>query len=299
MIHYLYTHQYQILGVDSLPDDERIPTEVKLSVLAYCAAKLCGIDELEALSKTKVEELSKHLSIFDIQRVTEEVAGKLPRHGDWFSTQVDAWVKAALMSDDALLSDNRIVDPIGRNAVFDKALVKCLTEMYFDLKSKLKQAPFGWSKARLEDEQIPVYAKTSGNAAMRMRPEPDTPTEIVTQGLQTHVSTATSPVERLSHGPQNTKQQAHQDGQGKVRHDSVVSRDPDTTLPSKPNRREYSPILSEPSSIEVVSPSAEKKEKLAAQLEDLARNTDSEDEMPSKLPVSKKSKKKKGKKTDN
>lgn len=192
LIHYLYTRQYQILGVGALSKDERVPTEFKLSVLAYCGAKLCGINELEELSKARIENLSKDLSIFDIQHVTEDIAGKLPRHGYWFFTQVDDWVKAALLVDDTLLTDNRIVDPVGRNAVFDKALVKCLTEMYLDLKSKVKQPAIAGSRARSEQEQTPVYAKTLGNAAMQMTSEPEKPSEIATQDLQAHVISITT-----------------------------------------------------------------------------------------------------------
>jgi hypothetical protein len=52
------------------------------------------------------------------------------------------------------------------------------------------------------------------------------------------------------------------------------------------------------SSFEPTSPTTEKKEKLA-QVDDLGRVTDSDEELPqSKLPVSKKGKKKKGKKVD-
>jgi hypothetical protein len=54
----------------------------------------------------------------------------------------------------------------------------------------------------------------------------------------------------------------------------------------------------EPSSFEALSPSTEKKESLVTQHEELAKNTDSEDEIPSKLPVAKKPKKKKGKKIE-
>lgn len=54
----------------------------------------------------------------------------------------------------------------------------------------------------------------------------------------------------------------------------------------------------DPSSFEATSPITEKKEK-SGQVDDLAKGTDSDEELPqSKLPVSKKTKKKKGKKVD-
>ena len=130
LIHYLYTGFYQTLNLASLPNDVKTATEFKRSVLTYCAARLCGIEKLEELTKLKIEELSKELSLFDIQHVAEEVAPKLPRSGDWFSSQVNKLVKASLMTDDNLLRDRRLYELVGRSAVFDRALVKSLAEMY-------------------------------------------------------------------------------------------------------------------------------------------------------------------------
>lgn len=190
LIHYLYTGRYQTLGLASLPDDERAPAEFKRSVLTYCAARLCGIGDLEELTKTKIENISKDLSIFDVQRITEEISGKLPRHGDWFSAKVDDLVKAALTTDDSLLTNPRIVDAIGRNAILDKALVKALTEMYTELKTKVKQSVVGGGRARtvsVEQEQSPTQTKTSSIPAPRGKVEDEKPTGIIIQDISFHV----------------------------------------------------------------------------------------------------------------
>jgi hypothetical protein len=199
LIHYLYTGQYQTLGSAALPDVERTPTEFKRSVLTYCAARLCGIGELEELTKSKIENLSKDLSIFDIQRVTEEISGKLPRHGDWFSAQVDSWAKAALSADDNLLTNSRIVDAIGRNAIFDKALMKALTEMYTELKAKVKQPFAGGGRSRtisVEQEETPSLTRTSGILGPRGKLEDEKSTG--TQDLPIHVSVQASQAKKAN-----------------------------------------------------------------------------------------------------
>jgi len=130
LIHYLYTKEYQTLSLTSLPDDVRTANEFKRSVLAYCAARLCGIEKLEELTKAKIEELSKELSIFDIQSVAEEVTPKLPRGGDWFTSQVNKWVKASLTKDDNVLRDWRLYRMVGKSTLFDRALIKAIAELY-------------------------------------------------------------------------------------------------------------------------------------------------------------------------
>ena len=179
-IHYLYTGKYQTLGLGTVPEEARVATEFRRSVLAYCAARICGIEKLEELTKEKIEELSKELSIFNLQGVAEEVSSKLPKKGDWFSAQMNKWIKAALVSNDSLLQENGFLDIIGRSAVFDRAVVKSLTEMYGEQKAKhstVEKAP---------PQQEP---KNPNITAARDKPESVKPNGIVTQGLQSYIST--------------------------------------------------------------------------------------------------------------
>lgn len=185
LIHYLFTGQYQTLALD--PDDVRIVTEFKRSVLAYCAARLCGIERLEELTKAKVEELSKGLSIFDIQKVAEEVSPKLPRKGDWFSTQINKWIKAALMADDILPTEGRLIEVIGRCTIFDKAVVKGLGEMYSEL--KVKPPNVTGSKAPLERELTESLTKNASITAVQDKADGIKQNGIVSQELKTFVST--------------------------------------------------------------------------------------------------------------
>ena len=132
LIHYLYTGEYQVLGLESIPLEARTPEEFKTSILAYCAARHCGIDSLEDLTKTKIEQLGNDLSIFDLHRVAEQVSAKLPGDADWFSAQLNRWIKSALQADDHLLSDENLFNLV--RGTFDKAILKAVAEMYTKLK---------------------------------------------------------------------------------------------------------------------------------------------------------------------
>jgi len=102
-------------------------------VLAYCAAKLCGIANMEETTKVKMEEYRKGLSVFDLQLTAEEVSSKLPRSNDWFSEQIHKWIKDELMADVTLFTKGQILRVIGRSAIFDRACVKSIGELYSEL----------------------------------------------------------------------------------------------------------------------------------------------------------------------
>ena len=136
LIHYIYTHCYETLGLGSLPDDVKNTAEFKRSVLAYCAARLCGIVPLEEVTKLKMEEFRHGLSVFDIQRITEEVSSKLPQKNDWFSENIHKWIKDELMADVTTVTGGKLLNTIGKNKLFDRAVVKCIAEMYSELLAK-------------------------------------------------------------------------------------------------------------------------------------------------------------------
>jgi hypothetical protein len=272
LIHYLYTTQYQTLALGSVPDEARIATEFKRSVLAYCAARLCGIESLEELTKVKIEELSQALSIFDLQRVAEEVATKLPRKGDWFSAQMNKWIKAALVADDSLLTKTDFLDAIGKSDVFDRAVVKGLIEMYGEQKAK---------NSNVNERQSPPD-REEAIPATRDRARPN---GIVTQGLPTHITT-----DRIQH----VKPQLPQNGLG------VNTQDLDEPATNK-TPTDVSPIPSEEpyeSPFEARRPSIGKSPETQPRTEiPIVKSTDSEVDPP-KPPKAKKGKKKKGRKND-
>lgn len=68
LIHYLCTAQDQLLGVDSLPEDKRVPTELRIHVLVRYAAEICGLRVFGRLPKRRLSSFVKNsrLSIFKV-----------------------------------------------------------------------------------------------------------------------------------------------------------------------------------------------------------------------------------------
>ena len=230
LIHYLYTGQYETLPQGS---DATVATEFRRGVLAYCAAKLCGIEKLEEITKEKIEELSKNLSIFNLQGVAEEVAPKLPRKGDWFSAQMNKWIKAALVQDDGLLSEKGFLDIIGRSAVFDRAVVKSLTEMYDD--QKAKNSILSGSKATVEGESVTA------------------PDSVKPNGIITHDLDATVGNEEYSPMPSEEPSESTFEG----RHSSIGKGE----NPSRPDNPTTKPTDSEVEVPKVAKPKKQKRKK--------------------------------------
>ena len=139
LIHFIYTERYQTLGLGSIPNDERARANFERSVLAYCAARLCGIEKLEEVTKERIERFGETLSVFDIQAVVENVSPKLPQNEIWFSEHLHKWIKADLMTNETLLTESHILHVIGRNALFDRAVVKAIAEMYSEKLAEVKK----------------------------------------------------------------------------------------------------------------------------------------------------------------
>jgi len=152
LIHFIYTGCYQILGSGVALAERKAATEFKRSVLAYCAARLCGIAKLEEFTKGKIEELQKELSVFDLQRILEEVSTKLPQDDDWFSIRIQKWIRARLMADGTLLTDERLLNVVGRSTLFDKAVVKSLMDMCNEKVANIEHPLLNGDHTSLESE---------------------------------------------------------------------------------------------------------------------------------------------------
>jgi hypothetical protein len=88
---------------------------------------------MEETTKAKMEEYRKGLSVFDLQLTAEEVSSKLPQSNDWFSEQIHKWIKDLLVADVTLFTEGQILGVIGRSAIFDRACVKSIGELYSEL----------------------------------------------------------------------------------------------------------------------------------------------------------------------
>lgn len=141
LIHFLYTGVYHTLGLGGVAEHAKAAAEFKRSVLAYFAARLCGIRNLEELTKSKMAQYSKHMSVFEIQDVVAQIAGRLPDNEVWFPEHLYRWIKDILQKNDELVSDEKLLGLIGKSPLFDKAIVRSMAELYSEKAAALKLFP--------------------------------------------------------------------------------------------------------------------------------------------------------------
>jgi hypothetical protein len=174
LIHFIYTKEYHTLGLGGVPENARAMAEFKRSVLAYCAARLCAIKQLEELTKAKMEHFSKQISVYNIQEVVAEVSGKLPHNEIWFPEHLYRWIKGMLQENDELVTDERLLDLVGKSPLFDKAVLRSVAEMYSEKTAALNL--FSSTKVPLEEEHpdsetVPVInGNNSRHSRLSRRP---------------------------------------------------------------------------------------------------------------------------------
>jgi hypothetical protein len=130
LVHYLYTGTYQTLKLRGGSDDAGRITEYRISVLAYCAARMYGLNGLNRFAKDNIERLGKGIPIFDFLDVTREAYPKLPEDETWFSDHLKKRIKSAFEANGNLFKQSGLVDRIGKVSAFDKALLKIIVEVY-------------------------------------------------------------------------------------------------------------------------------------------------------------------------
>jgi len=154
LAHFIFTERYQPLVLSGIPDGARAAAEFKRSVLTYCAARLCGIGKLEDVTKRKMEHFGILISMFDIQKVVQDVSSKLPPNEVWFPEHLTSWIKASLVGNESLLHDDRLVEVIGKSPLFDKAMFRSVREMYSEKAAEAKQLSSHLA-ARKYDSAVP------------------------------------------------------------------------------------------------------------------------------------------------
>lgn len=145
LLHFIYTRNYQSLGLGGISETARATAEFKRSILAYCAAQVCEIKQLEEVTQSKMEHFSGQISLFSLQEILSQVASRIPSADVWFPEHLYRWVKSTLQRNQDLLGDENVLHLVGRTVLFDRAIVRSITEMYceksaaFDLLSQGRQ----------------------------------------------------------------------------------------------------------------------------------------------------------------
>lgn len=146
-VHWIYTQNYNTLGLGGIPEPARAAAEFKKSVLTYFAARSCSLDQLEEITKAKMDQFSRQITVFDIQKIVAQVSSKLPPDEVWFSEHLYRWIKTMLQENDTLLANEDLLGLIGETSLFDKAIVRSIAELYSEKAAALKFHPTG-SKAQ-------------------------------------------------------------------------------------------------------------------------------------------------------
>lgn len=169
LIHYMHTGQYATLQVPGGSAKIKAAADFQTAILAYCAAVFCDIRTLEDFAKQKMEELSRAISVFELQRITEEVARSLPPKDLWFHTSMQRWVKAAFEADSSLLENGEFLETIG-TSVFDKAAFKSLVEMYREKYKNGEEANTDTDDHTIEPQLVGRHSKTASIADCKLNP---------------------------------------------------------------------------------------------------------------------------------
>jgi len=144
LIHFLFTGEYNTIGLGGIPGHLRAVAEFSKSVLTYCASRYCTIGPLEVVTKAKMDHYSKQISVFELHTVVVDVAPSLPPDEVWFPEHLYRWIKDALQDDDKLIGDEHLLELVGQSLLFDKAVVRSISELYKEKAAAVKifaQAP--------------------------------------------------------------------------------------------------------------------------------------------------------------
>jgi hypothetical protein len=127
LIHYLLTDRFELIGRDG----SLLSTQYRQSVLAFCAAKTCGITELEHLARNHMSNMVKSLSTLEIQSAMGSLASRLPHSDDWLFEHIRAKVSTEIANDNMLLMpDGELAMKVGNCGVFDRALLHAVLQLH-------------------------------------------------------------------------------------------------------------------------------------------------------------------------
>ena len=155
LVHYLSTGTYHTLELHNLSEHAMKVAEYNRSVRLYCVTKKYGLSGLEQLSKHYAEIYNKEISLLELLDVAEEAFQSLLDDEVWFTDCLKKKMTAAFEEDKSLFTKPIFLDHIGNVKRFDKALVKCIAEIYAEMDSPT-QEPCCEVEAHLCLEEEPV-----------------------------------------------------------------------------------------------------------------------------------------------
>lgn len=113
-VHYLYTGQYETLGINDLPLTE----EYRRSVLTYKASIRYSIPALEDMSKQSMEHLGRSIDILDMLRVAGDEFRHIQPHRFWYTAYLEEMVTEAFVTDSEIFRKDELPQYLGVDPCF-------------------------------------------------------------------------------------------------------------------------------------------------------------------------------------
>ena len=96
--------------------------ELRISILARSTARLYCLPGLEALARSRIEQLCQVLHILSVLRVVQAVYSVIPDEDLWFQQYLKTKLRDAFLKQHDLFQQNEFVELIGIEPKFAKSL---------------------------------------------------------------------------------------------------------------------------------------------------------------------------------
>lgn len=168
VVHFLCTGNYETLRTTSEPGVSRMAIEFRKSMLVYQAARKYDLYGLQTYAKKYIEMFDESMSIFDRMEAAREIYSKLPKDETWLASYIDKQLQIAFSLDTNIFQREEFYDGVGRDPVFDKAVMRTVVNIYSEVLSKQvsETAPEGdvAEDCAVEDGSVEDGAAEDGNA---------------------------------------------------------------------------------------------------------------------------------------
>ncbi|KAJ8228469.1 hypothetical protein LV160_008803 [Aspergillus fumigatus] len=137
-------------------------------MLVYQAARKYDLYGLQTYAKKYIEMFDESMSIFDRMEAAREIYSKLPKDETWLASYIDKQLQIAFSLDTNIFQREEFYDGVGRDPVFDKAVMRTVVNIYSEVLSKQvsETAPEGdvAEDCAVEDGSVEDGAAEDGNA---------------------------------------------------------------------------------------------------------------------------------------
>ena len=155
IVHYLHTGTYQTLKLRNVSHDAKNLAKYTRDMRLYCVTKQCGLASLEELSKQYAETHSQEISFTQMLEVAEKVFKKFPDDEVWFTDCLKKKMRIALEADKFVFTKDNFLDRIGKVKNLDRALVKCIAELYAEKHSHTQEPSCVVEGSSLPEKDLP------------------------------------------------------------------------------------------------------------------------------------------------